>query len=88
MLAKCPTKLKFLSSITKLQQMKDSQCLKPALHLCVGEFGARFAGHSKWQNIRHTKTAKDKAKGALFNKLIKEIERAASSKSQLAVLFK
>jgi len=82
MLAKCPTNLKFLSSLMKLQQMNGGQCLKPALFLCTGELCVRFAGHSKWQNIRHTKAAKDRMKAIVFSRIIRDIERAAASKLQ------
>jgi translational activator of cytochrome c oxidase 1 len=36
----------------------------------------RFAGHSKWQNIRHTKAAKDLQKSQIFNRLIQRIRVA------------
>lgn len=36
-----------------------------------------MAGHSKWANIKHRKSANDAKKGKLFGKLIKEITAAA-----------
>lgn len=38
---------------------------------------SRNAGHSKWQNIRHTKSAKDSEKSKLYNRLAMGITRAA-----------
>jgi len=35
-----------------------------------------FAGHSKWQNIRHKKAANDKKRAKVFTKIIREIEHA------------
>lgn len=43
---------------------------------CVQLVCKRFAGHSKWQNIRHTKAAKDLAKGQIFVKLGQRIRVA------------
>jgi len=36
-----------------------------------------MAGHSKWANIRHRKGAKDKKRGKIFTRLIREITVAA-----------
>src|SRR5512132_3354805 len=36
-----------------------------------------MSGHSKWATIKHKKGAKDKARGKLFAKLIRQIEVAA-----------
>ena len=36
-----------------------------------------MAGHSKWANIKHRKAAKDKKRGKLYTKLIREITVAA-----------
>jgi YebC/PmpR family DNA-binding regulatory protein len=36
-----------------------------------------MSGHSKWATIKHQKGAKDKARGKLFAKLIKQVEVAA-----------
>jgi YebC/PmpR family DNA-binding regulatory protein len=36
-----------------------------------------MSGHSKWASIKHTKGAKDKARGKLFAKLIRQVEVAA-----------
>lgn len=36
-----------------------------------------MAGHSKWANIKHRKSANDAKKGKLFGKLVKEIAMAA-----------
>ncbi len=38
-----------------------------------------MAGHSKWANIKHRKSAQDARKGKLFTKLIKEIMIAAKT---------
>lgn len=37
---------------------------------------ARNAGHSKWQNIRHTKALKDLEKSALFSRIGQKIKVA------------
>jgi YebC/PmpR family DNA-binding regulatory protein len=39
------------------------------------------SGHSKWATIKHQKGAKDKARGKLFAKLIRQVEVAARSGS-------
>lgn len=44
------------------------RCSQMALIQC------RFAGHSKWQNIRHTKAAKDSQKSKIYNKLVLKIK--------------
>ncbi|MBA3303668.1 MAG: YebC/PmpR family DNA-binding transcriptional regulator [Acidimicrobiia bacterium] len=36
-----------------------------------------MSGHSKWASIKHQKGAKDKARGKLFGKLIRQVEVAA-----------
>src|SRR6184192_1894809 len=36
-----------------------------------------MSGHSKWASIKHQKGAKDKARGKLFAKLIRQVEVAA-----------
>ena len=36
-----------------------------------------MSGHSKWATIKHQKGAKDKARGKLFAKLIRQVEVAA-----------
>src|SRR6202035_1954590 len=36
-----------------------------------------MSGHSKWASIKHTKGAKDQARGKLFAKLIRQVEVAA-----------
>ncbi|CAH1382714.1 hypothetical protein MTP99_006695 [Tenebrio molitor] len=36
----------------------------------------RFAGHSKWQNIRHIKAAKDSARSVLFVKISRQMKVA------------
>src|SRR6478609_12000806 len=36
-----------------------------------------MSGHSKWATIKHQKGAKDKARGQLFAKLIRQVEVAA-----------
>lgn len=38
-----------------------------------------MAGHSKWANIKHRKSAQDARKGKLFTKLVKEIMIAAKT---------
>src|SRR6218665_486318 len=35
-----------------------------------------FAGHSKWQNIKHIKGAKDQQKSLLYNRLVGRIKYA------------
>lgn len=41
----------------------------------------RFAGHSKWQNIRHIKAAKDAEKSNMFSKLSRQIKVAVAGMS-------
>ena len=36
-----------------------------------------MAGHSKWSNIKHRKSAQDQKRGKIFTKLIKEITIAS-----------
>ncbi|KAL1464045.1 hypothetical protein WDU94_003729 [Cyamophila willieti] len=36
-------------------------------------FSIRFKGHSKWQNIRHVKFAKDQERANLFTQLLKKL---------------
>ena len=36
-----------------------------------------MAGHSKWANIQHRKSAQDAKRGKLFTKLIRELTVAA-----------
>src|SRR4051795_12400892 len=38
---------------------------------------SEMSGHSKWATIKHQKGAKDKARGKLFAKLIRQVEVAA-----------
>jgi YebC/PmpR family DNA-binding regulatory protein len=52
------------------------------------------SGHSKWATIKHQKGAKDKARGKLFAKLIRQVEVAAregggdpASNAQLRTMF-
>lgn len=40
----------------------------------------RFAGHSKWANIKHIKGAKDAQRGLLFGKLSRQIKVAVTGK--------
>lgn len=48
---------------------KLSNCvLRGAGRVALQEF-KRFAGHSKWQNIKNTKMAKDKQKSMLYSSL-------------------
>ncbi|MEY2463513.1 MAG: hypothetical protein QOH64_1651 [Acidimicrobiaceae bacterium] len=53
-----------------------------------------MSGHSKWATIKHQKGAKDKARGKLFAKLIRQVEVAAregggdpASNAQLRTMF-
>ncbi|EEB19600.1 conserved hypothetical protein [Pediculus humanus corporis] len=43
----------------------------------VNQISKRWAGHSKWSNIKHVKMAKDQARASLFNKLSYKISLAA-----------
>jgi YebC/PmpR family DNA-binding regulatory protein len=45
----------------------------------TSESGTVVSGHSKWATIKHQKGAKDKARGKLFAKLIRQVEVAARS---------
>ena len=38
----------------------------------------RFAGHSKWQNIRHIKGEKDSEKALMIDKHIKQMRAAVA----------
>jgi YebC/PmpR family DNA-binding regulatory protein len=53
-----------------------------------------MSGHSKWATIKHQKGAKDKARGKLFAKLIRQVEVAAregggdpAANAQLRTMF-
>src|ERR671932_1635729 len=39
--------------------------------------GVLMSGHSKWATIKHQKGAKDKARGKLFAKVLRQVEVAA-----------
>ena len=39
-----------------------------------------MAGHAKWQNVKHIKSEKDRAKSILFNKYIRLISAAVRGK--------
>ena len=43
-------------------------------------YQARFAGHSKWQNIAHTKGANDMARSKLFSRMSMQIKTAIKGK--------
>lgn len=47
------------------------------LHLETVSTSKRFAGHSKWQNIKHIKGAKDAQKSEVFTRLSRQIKLAA-----------
>ncbi|KAG5888305.1 hypothetical protein JTB14_022193 [Gonioctena quinquepunctata] len=47
----------------------------------------RFAGHSKWQNIRHTKGEKDAQRGRLFTKLGQQMKVAVQEGGNADVKF-
>lgn len=40
----------------------------------------RFAGHSKWQNIRHIKSAKDTQKSDAFGRMSRQMKLAAQGR--------
>lgn len=44
----------------------------PTRHICSSQ--TLSAGHSKWQNIKHTKMAKDQQKSNVYNRLISKIQ--------------
>ena len=69
--------LKYLSlteSSVKSSKLISSQLLFPLrVH---GSYQVRYAGHSKWQNIKHTKTAKDAQKSQLFARIAVQIKNS------------
>src|SRR5439155_9655008 len=50
---------------------------RPPAPRAVHERVVAMSGHSKWATIKHQKGAKDKARGKLFAKLIRQVEVAA-----------
>lgn len=50
------------------------------LHLETASGSKRFAGHSKWQNIRHIKGAKDAQKSDMFTKFSRQLKLAAQGR--------
>lgn len=59
--------------------MKYFRMLQNSLFRCNIIF-KRFAGHSKWANIRHVKGAKDAEKSNTFARLSRQMRVAASGK--------
>lgn len=53
-----------------------SHHVKNSLFFLNTKIGVRYAGHSKWQNIKHTKAAKDLQKNQLYNRHLGEIKIA------------
>lgn len=47
------------------------------IHLETVSTSKRYAGHSKWQNIRHIKAAKDAQKNDAFTRLSRQLKLAA-----------
>ncbi|RZF37104.1 hypothetical protein LSTR_LSTR013800 [Laodelphax striatellus] len=52
------------------------KCLRLSIIQSLQNTPKRFAGHSKWQNIRHTKQANDQARSLLFMRLGQRIKIA------------
>lgn len=55
------------------------QLLELSRQVCplIQNTDVRYAGHSKWQNIRHTKASKDNIKSKLYNKISMSLTKAA-----------
>lgn len=47
----------------------------------------RYAGHSKWQNIRHIKGEKDAQRAQLFTKLGRQMKGAVVGKNIIVLYF-
>ncbi|KAI5713368.1 hypothetical protein M8J75_015859 [Diaphorina citri] len=62
--SKNPCKLAFLLNVAKINSN------------ILSTIPVRYAGHSKWQNIRHIKAAKDQEKATLFTNLSKKLKLA------------
>ncbi|XP_022203134.1 translational activator of cytochrome c oxidase 1 [Nilaparvata lugens] len=52
------------------------KCLRLTIGLSLQHTAKRFAGHSKWQNIRHTKAANDIARSQMYSRLGQRIKIA------------
>lgn len=64
--------------ITAVEQLNLYSCVisKTGLH----DSSRCMAGHSKWQNIKHTKQSKDAVRANLFTKLSQHIKLAVTGK--------
>lgn len=60
-----------------------TQCYCPCASLNVSRMQLRFAGHSKWQNIKFKKAHIDFARSKEFGKLTMEIITAVRGKNNL-----
>lgn len=47
----------------------------------------RFAGHSKWANIKHIKAQKDSERSLNFTKISRQIKVAAQGKNVLKIIY-
>jgi hypothetical protein len=68
-------------------QYRSNTCQKTDTRSMLGCHGnwcyqpVRFAGHSHWHNIRHTKMANEKIKAKVNSKIIQKIQLALRGKS-------
>ena len=66
--------------MTFLMKQSFSFCNKYLLDFkntrILTECNKRFKGHSKWQNIRHTKADKDREKSLLFSQIVRQMKLA------------
>lgn len=62
--------------LLRIQSPIALKYVKPALFPRTGELIVRHAGHSKWQNIKHTKAANDRRKCQQFQGILALINRA------------
>lgn len=55
-------------------------CNAKRYNLVTNYIPARFAGHSHWQNVRHTKEAKDKERMRITTNYLMQIDAAIKRK--------
>lgn len=76
MFIKCITNSVSSFALKYCRTATTSHQARASFFLLNEKLGVRYAGHSKWQNIKHTKLAKDQQKSQLYNKHLDEIRLA------------
>lgn len=73
---RCTSKFITISTLLKWCNFAAIEYAKPALVHYPIQLIVRHAGHSHWQNIKHTKEANDRRKCQQFQFFIKLIHKA------------